>query len=68
VKDIEIKNTGRDLALQIKGNISANSFGELQSRFRKLIDDIKAVDGMQGVSEKLDLVSRDFSVELIWKQ
>jgi len=68
VKDIEIKNTGRDLALQIKGNISANSFGELQSRFRRLIDDIKAVEGMQGVSEKLDLVSRDFSVELTWKQ
>jgi hypothetical protein len=68
VKDIEIKNTGRDLAIQIKGNISANSFGELQSRFRRLIDDIKAVEGMQGVSEKLDLVSRDFSVELTWKQ
>jgi hypothetical protein len=68
VKDMEVKNIGRELALQIKGNIAANSYGELQSCFRKLVDDIKAVEGIQGVTEKLDLVSKDFSIELTWKQ
>jgi hypothetical protein len=68
VKDIEIKNTGRELALQIKGHISANTYNELQSLFRKLADDIRVAEGVQGVSEKLDLINKDFSVELTWKQ
>jgi hypothetical protein len=68
VKDVEIKNTGRELALQIKGHISANTYSELQSLFRKLADDIRLAEGVQGVSEKLDLINKDFSVELTWKQ
>jgi hypothetical protein len=68
VKDIEIKNTGHELALQIKGHISANTYSELQTLFRKLADDIRVAKGVQGVSEKLDLISKDFSVELTWKQ
>lgn len=68
VRDVEIKSTGQDLALQIKGHIRADTYGELQSRFRKLIDDVRASEGVQGVSEKLDLVARDFSVDVRWKQ
>jgi hypothetical protein len=68
VKDIEIKNKGHELALQIKGHISADTYSELQSRFRKLADDIRSAEGVQGISEKLDLVNKDFSVELTWKQ
>lgn len=68
VKDIEIKNSGQELTFQVKGQIASNSYSELQSRFRKLVDDVKQVEGVQGVSEKLDLVSRDFSIELTWRQ
>jgi hypothetical protein len=68
VKDIEIKNTGIELAFQIKGQISSSSYGELQSRFRKLVDDMRSIDGVIGVSEKLDLVSKDFTIELTWRQ
>jgi hypothetical protein len=67
VKEIEIKNTGQALTLQIKGHIAANTYGELQSCFRKLVDDIKSAKGVQALSEKLDLVSKDFSVEMTWK-
>jgi hypothetical protein len=67
VKEIEINNTGQALTLQIKGHIAANTYGELQSCFRKLVDDIKSAKGVQTLSEKLDLVSKDFSVEMTWK-
>ena len=67
VKEIEINNTGQALTLQIKGHIAANTYGELQSRFRRLVDDIKSAKGVQTLSEKLDLVSKDFSVEMTWK-
>jgi len=68
VKEIEIKNMGQDLAFQIKGHITANTYGDLQSCFRKLADDLKSVKGVQGLSEKLDLTSKDFSIEITWKQ
>ena len=67
VKEIEINNAGQTLTLQIKGHIAANTYGELQSRFRKLVDDIKSAKGIQALSEKLDLVSKDFSIEMTWK-
>lgn len=68
VKEMEVKNSGRELAIQIKGQVISDSYNELQGRFRKLADDIKAIEGIQGVSEKLDLVSKEFSIELTWRQ
>ncbi len=67
VKEIEIKNTGQELALQIKGNISANTYGDLQLCFRRLADDVKSVKSVQNLSEKLDLASKDFSIDVTWK-
>jgi hypothetical protein len=67
VKDVEIKNTGSELSFQIKGQISADSYGELQSRFRRLVDDIRQVEGVRSISEKMDLVSKEFSIEMTWK-
>jgi hypothetical protein len=67
VKEIEINNTGQALVLSIKGHIAANTYGELQSRFTKLVDDIKSAKGVQALSQKLDLVSKDFNVEMTWK-
>jgi hypothetical protein len=68
VKDIEVKNMGQELAFQIKGHITASTYGDLQSCFRKLADDLKSAKGVQGLSEKLDLTSKDFSIEMTWKQ
>lgn len=68
VREIEIKNTGQELAVHIKGSITTNTYGDLQSCFRRLTDDIKAVSGIQNLSEKLDLANKDFSIGMTWKQ
>lgn len=67
VKEVEIKNTGQGLAIQIKGAIAAKTYGDLQSCFRRLADDVKSVKGTQNISEKLDLASKDFSIDMTWK-
>ena len=67
VKEVEIKNIGQELAIQIKGNIAVKTFGDLQSCFRRLADDVKSVKGVQNLSEKLDLASKDFSIDMTWK-
>ena len=67
IKEIEIKNDGRQLALQLKGGVGPSSYGELQSNFHTLVESVKGMEGVQLSSEKLDLVTRDFIIEAGWK-
>ncbi|HPB37192.1 MAG TPA: hypothetical protein PK125_03430 [Syntrophorhabdus sp.] len=67
VEEIEIINPGEELTIRVKGHITANTYGDLQSCFRKLADDMKSAKSGQVLIEKLDLTSKDFNIETTWK-
>ena len=67
VEEIEIINPGEELTIRVKGHITANTYGDLQSCFRKLADDMKSAKSGQVLVEKLDLTSKDFNIETTWK-
>ncbi|MCX5802922.1 MAG: hypothetical protein NTU69_05225 [Proteobacteria bacterium] len=67
IKDIEVKNDRQALIVQIKGIVVARTYTELQLNFQKLLSNIKKTDGMEVSSQKVDLISKDFSIEVKWK-
>jgi hypothetical protein len=67
VNEIEIKNDRQALIIQIKGIVIAMTYTELQSNFQQLLSSIKKIDGMEISSQKVDLISRNFSIEVKWK-
>jgi hypothetical protein len=67
IKDIEVKNDRQELIVQIKGIVVARTYTELQLNFQKLLSNIKKTDGMEISSQKVDLIGKDFSIEVKWK-
>jgi hypothetical protein len=67
IKDIEVKNDRQALIVQIKGIVVARTYTELQLNFQKLLSNIKKTDGMEISSQKVDLIGKDFSIEVKWK-
>jgi hypothetical protein len=39
----------------------------LQSKFQQLLSSIKKIDGMEISSQNVDLINRNFSIEVRWK-
>ena len=64
INDVEIRNDRQVLLIQIKGIIMSRQYTELQSRFQQLLDSIKKIEGMEISSQNIDLINRNFFVQV----
>lgn len=67
IKEVELKNDRQQLIVELKGLIFARTYSQLQSNFENLLSYAKKVEGMEIVSQKLDLKTKDFVLNLRWK-
>ncbi len=67
INEIEIRNDGQALIVQIKGAVMPGPYTELQSNFQQLLGSIRKINGTEITSQDVDLVSRAFSIGVKWK-
>ena len=66
-QSISINNDKDLLQIQVNGSISSNNFAELQSTYKDLLGEIKKVNNLEISTQKLELKSKSFSLDLRWK-
>lgn len=67
LRSIGMKNDTEFLVIEIKGNIRASSYKQLQMRYEEYLGQFTKMNTAEVMGHKLDLNDRSFTLDLKWK-
>lgn len=64
ISSIDINPDGSAVYIKLKGSVTAANFTAMQQAYQNLVRSIKKTEGMEMVSDKIDIKDRGFQIEL----
>ncbi|MBI5328949.1 MAG: hypothetical protein HZB80_11790 [Deltaproteobacteria bacterium] len=68
INNIDMKTDTDGIKLSVKGKIDAKNLSDIQMRRQSLIDSMKKAEGMEVLSDKLDMKEKTFEAEAVYKK